>query len=57
VRELSFERGEPVLVQLDFAALDQLPCADIVGTLLDRVINVTGGYPGLGLIVQDSLER
>lgn len=54
--ELLPEGCEPVVVQLDFSAFDELPCASVVGAFLDRVVYVADGDLILCFVVKDSLE-
>jgi hypothetical protein len=53
---LLLERGEPVVVELDLAALNELPCAGIVRPFLDRVVDVSDGDLVLDFVVEDGLE-
>jgi hypothetical protein len=55
--ELGLERGKPGVVELDLTALEQLPCASVVGAFLDGEIDVTNGNPILRFIVENCLER
>jgi hypothetical protein len=54
---LLLEGREPVVVELDFAALNQLPCTGIVWTLLDRVVDVADWNLVFELVVENRLER
>ena len=51
------ERGEPVIVELDLAAFDELPCACIVWALLDRVVDVADRDLVLDFVIEDRLKR
>ena len=55
--ELLLKRGEPRVVELDFAPLNELPCACIVGSFLDRKVDVANGDFILDFVVEDCLER
>jgi len=50
------ERCEPVIIKLDFAALNELPCARVVGALLDREVDVADRYLIFDFVVEDRLE-
>ena len=50
------ERGEPVVIEFDFAALDELPCACIVRPFLDRVVYVADRNLVRDFIIKYRLE-
>jgi hypothetical protein len=54
---LLFEEGKPVVIEFNLAAFDELPCACIMRTFLDRVVDVSNGDVVLDLVVKDSLKR
>ncbi len=56
LRQLCLERGEPVIVELDFSALDQLPGAGVVWAFLDRVVDVADWDFVRDFVVEDCLE-
>ena len=54
--ELGAECVEPGIVEFGLAALDELPCAGRVGTLLDREVDVADRDVVLEFVVKDCLE-
>lgn len=56
VAELRFEGCEPGVVEDGFPALDELPCAGVVGAFLDGVVDPAYGDVVLELVVEDGLE-
>lgn len=50
-RELLLEGCEPGVVELDFAPLDELPCARVVRAFLDREVDVADGDLVFELVV------
>jgi hypothetical protein len=55
-RELFFERGEPVVVELDFAAFNELPCACVVRAFLDGEVDISNWNIVLDFVVKDGLK-
>jgi hypothetical protein len=56
VGELGAEGVEPGVVEGSLAALDELPCAAVVGAFLDGEVYPAGGDVVFALIVEDGLE-
>jgi hypothetical protein len=54
---LGLKRGKPGVVELDLAALEQLPCASIVGAFLNCEVDVTNRNIVFCLVVEDCLKR
>jgi hypothetical protein len=50
------EGREPVIAEFYFAALDELPCARVVGALLDREVDVADGDLVCDFVVENCLE-
>lgn len=57
VGELLLEGGEPGIVEFNFAALDELPGACVVGSFLDGVVDVAERDGVFDFVVEDRLER
>jgi hypothetical protein len=53
---LLFEGNEPVVIELNLPAFDELPRACVVRAFLDREVDVSDRDLVLNLVVEDSLE-
>lgn len=51
------ERYEPGVIEFDLAPFNQLPCACVVGSFLNRIVDIADWDLVLDFVVKNRLER